>query len=125
MDNYNPNWVWYGCGVIEALAVAGFCLLHAKMTARETARAVKDKGASMVRLSSVRTDRCKHCSEGGVAPIILVLSQPTSSWWHSASRGVVQQHARPGVAHHLCAPAPACRGDSSGSGMWAHVGFSA
>ncbi len=48
MDNYNPNWVWYGCGVIEALAVAGFCLLHAKMTARETARAVKDKGAAMV-----------------------------------------------------------------------------
>ena len=24
MDNYNPNWVWYLCGIISAVAVLGF-----------------------------------------------------------------------------------------------------
>jgi MFS family permease len=28
LDNYNPNWVWYGGGVIAALSVAGFIGIH-------------------------------------------------------------------------------------------------
>ena len=28
MDNYNPNWLWYACGVIGMIAVAGFIALH-------------------------------------------------------------------------------------------------
>ncbi|MEJ2149852.1 MAG: MFS transporter [Chloroflexota bacterium] len=28
LDNYNPNWVWYGGGVIAALSVAGFVGIH-------------------------------------------------------------------------------------------------
>ena len=28
MDNYNPNWLWYACGMIGMLAVTGFLALH-------------------------------------------------------------------------------------------------
>lgn len=28
MDNYNPNWVWYACGVISMLAIASYLFLH-------------------------------------------------------------------------------------------------
>ncbi len=28
MDNYNPNWLWYACGILGALAVASFVSLH-------------------------------------------------------------------------------------------------
>ncbi len=28
MDNYNPNWLWYGCGIIGMLAITGFLALH-------------------------------------------------------------------------------------------------
>jgi MFS family permease len=28
MDNYNPNWVWYLCGVLAILAVLGLLLLE-------------------------------------------------------------------------------------------------
>ena len=28
MDNYNPNWLWYACGIIGMLAVMGFLMLH-------------------------------------------------------------------------------------------------
>jgi MFS family permease len=28
MDNYNPNWVWYACGLISMIAVAGYLILH-------------------------------------------------------------------------------------------------
>jgi len=27
MDNFNPNWVWYACGIISAVAIMGFLLL--------------------------------------------------------------------------------------------------
>jgi MFS family permease len=30
IDNYNPNWVWYLCGVISAVAVLGLLLLDAR-----------------------------------------------------------------------------------------------
>ncbi|HMB22844.1 MAG: MDR family MFS transporter [Chloroflexota bacterium] len=28
MDNYNPNWLWYACGIIGTLAILGFAALH-------------------------------------------------------------------------------------------------
>ncbi len=28
MDNYNPNWLWYACGILGALAAASFVTLH-------------------------------------------------------------------------------------------------
>lgn len=30
MDNYNPDWVWYLCGIIGSMAAIGFVLLHQK-----------------------------------------------------------------------------------------------
>ena len=30
MDNFNPNWVWYAAGILSALAVVGFYLLHVR-----------------------------------------------------------------------------------------------
>ena len=34
LDNYNPEWVWYACGIVSALAVAGFLWLHVRTEAR-------------------------------------------------------------------------------------------
>ena len=34
MDHYNPNWIWYAGGVISAVAIAGFLLLHLKTRPR-------------------------------------------------------------------------------------------
>jgi len=28
MDNYNPNWLWYACGIVGMIAVVGFLTLH-------------------------------------------------------------------------------------------------
>ena len=28
MDNYDPNWLWYACGIIGMFAVLGFLALH-------------------------------------------------------------------------------------------------
>jgi MFS family permease len=28
MDNYDPNWLWYACGIIGMIAVVGFIALH-------------------------------------------------------------------------------------------------
>ena len=28
LDNYDPNWLWYACGIVGMLAVLGFILLH-------------------------------------------------------------------------------------------------
>lgn len=28
MDNYDPNWLWYACGIIGTLAILGFVALH-------------------------------------------------------------------------------------------------
>ena len=39
MDNYNPNWVWYACGIISAMAVVGFYILHLKTSNRFAASA--------------------------------------------------------------------------------------
>jgi MFS family permease len=34
IDNYNPNWLWYLCGVVCAVAVIGFLLLDARTDPR-------------------------------------------------------------------------------------------
>jgi MFS family permease len=34
LDNYNPNWVWYLCGILSALAMAGFFALDLRTRAR-------------------------------------------------------------------------------------------
>jgi bacteriorhodopsin len=28
MDNYNPDWLWYACGVCGTLATISFLILH-------------------------------------------------------------------------------------------------
>jgi len=33
LDNYNPNWVWYGGGIPCAVAVVGFYILYIKLKA--------------------------------------------------------------------------------------------
>ena len=30
MDNYDPNWVWYGAGILSMVSVAGYVALHLK-----------------------------------------------------------------------------------------------
>lgn len=32
LDNYNPNWVWYGGGILCAIALAGYYALHLKLS---------------------------------------------------------------------------------------------
>jgi MFS family permease len=34
MDNFDPNWVWYSAGILSALSVAGFLLLHSRTKGR-------------------------------------------------------------------------------------------
>jgi len=34
MDKYNPNWVWYGCAILAAIAITGFLNLHRTNKAR-------------------------------------------------------------------------------------------
>jgi MFS family permease len=34
MDNYDPNWVWYWCGILGALCILGYLLLHRRAGAR-------------------------------------------------------------------------------------------
>jgi MFS family permease len=31
MDKYDPNWVWYACGIISTIAIAGYLILHLKI----------------------------------------------------------------------------------------------
>jgi MFS family permease len=34
LDNYDPNWLWYGCGIVGVVAVLGFILLHETIHAK-------------------------------------------------------------------------------------------
>jgi MFS family permease len=34
LDNFNPDWVWYLSGILSAVAVGGFLLLHARLRER-------------------------------------------------------------------------------------------
>jgi MFS family permease len=34
MDNFNPNWVWWGCAILGALVVGGYLALHARAGSR-------------------------------------------------------------------------------------------
>ena len=36
MDNYNPNWVWYACGIVGLLAVGGYLILQSLGSERVT-----------------------------------------------------------------------------------------
>jgi MFS family permease len=36
MDNYDPRFLWYACGIVGALAVMGFLGLHRRLEARES-----------------------------------------------------------------------------------------
>jgi len=47
MDNYDPNWVWYGGGIICAVAAAGFYALHLATRSRFAADA-KQEGEAAV-----------------------------------------------------------------------------
>jgi len=38
MDNYNPDWVWYGGGILCAISIAGFLLLQRQVGGRLAAR---------------------------------------------------------------------------------------
>jgi MFS family permease len=42
MDNYDPNWVWYIGGVLVALSIFGFLLLHRKVPAVAANEPVKE-----------------------------------------------------------------------------------
>jgi MFS family permease len=32
MDNYDPRWVWYACGIVAAIAVVGYLALHLRVS---------------------------------------------------------------------------------------------
>ena len=34
MDNYNPNWIWYGSGIILLLSASVFAVLQIKASGR-------------------------------------------------------------------------------------------
>jgi len=34
MDNYNPNWVWYGSGLVSIMAIGGYLFLHFRSSER-------------------------------------------------------------------------------------------
>lgn len=36
LDNFNPNWVWYACGIISMIAIVMFLLLNARVENRTT-----------------------------------------------------------------------------------------
>ena len=42
LDNYNPNWVWYLCGILAAVSVAGFLVLDARTRKRLVSEAVPE-----------------------------------------------------------------------------------
>jgi MFS family permease len=42
LDNYNPYWVWYLCGILAAVSVAGFILLDARTRERLAATPVTE-----------------------------------------------------------------------------------
>jgi MFS family permease len=46
MDNYNPNWVWYGAGIFSAVAIAGFYGLHVATKERFAAQTAELQPAS-------------------------------------------------------------------------------
>jgi len=39
LDNYNPNWLWYACGIIGMAAILGFLTLHSSTHAKPVALA--------------------------------------------------------------------------------------
>jgi MFS family permease len=43
MDNYNPHWVWYACGILSALAIIWFLFLYAKTRERFVDTSITEK----------------------------------------------------------------------------------
>ncbi len=43
MDNFDPNWVWYLCGILAGIAVIAFLILHGWMTKRERRKMEAEK----------------------------------------------------------------------------------
>jgi MFS family permease len=43
MDNYNPDWLWYACAVIAAVAAVGFAYLN-RRTHLGPARVAQEAG---------------------------------------------------------------------------------
>jgi predicted MFS family arabinose efflux permease len=35
MDNYNPDWLWYACGILGSLATISFLVIHRLRTPAE------------------------------------------------------------------------------------------
>jgi predicted MFS family arabinose efflux permease len=48
MDNYNPDWVWYACGILSALAILGFIALHIKTRDRLQPETVENEGTLLI-----------------------------------------------------------------------------
>jgi MFS family permease len=34
MSNYNPDWVWYACGIVSMIAIVGYLMLHFRASGR-------------------------------------------------------------------------------------------
>jgi len=43
MDNYDPRWVWYICGILSAIAILGFLLLYTKTRQRFMDTSITEK----------------------------------------------------------------------------------
>jgi len=48
MDNYNPDWVWYASGIVSAIAIGGFLLLHERASDRLTNFNMEEPGGAAV-----------------------------------------------------------------------------
>jgi MFS family permease len=43
MDNYDPHWVWYACGILSVIAILGFLTLYTKTRERFVDRSLAEK----------------------------------------------------------------------------------
>ncbi len=53
MDNYNPNWVWYTCGIVSLFAIIGYLLLHPRFQGKASPQAQPTEG----QIARLRTRR--------------------------------------------------------------------
>jgi MFS family permease len=52
MDNYDPHWVWYACGILSALAIIGFLFLYSKTRSRFVDITITEKETLLANKSS-------------------------------------------------------------------------
>jgi MFS family permease len=43
IDNYDPNWIWYSCGIIGILTMAGYSYLHFRFRSNQAMAAAPEK----------------------------------------------------------------------------------